>query len=245
MYRTALYFVRQSFRVFAICCLLAACKGARTFKEIHTEDVKIVTVYSRQKTVQFVPMHHIGKPEFYVQVRKVVDSLKQQDYIVFYEGVGMDKHLDSLSIDTYQRKLRKMTGFYIDSGYIDLLRENSYFKKFVGQPKYAELGITDTDRNIDISKNRLIDAYEQKFGSIVLEKVDYRMPLQPKNVLPQSARLPRKNVFYVLIDHRNQHLAKNIQSASNSKILVIYGLEHVKGTILELQKMDHSWRSNK
>jgi hypothetical protein len=226
----------------AICLLLSSCKAIKALKEIHSEKAEVVSFSNNEKTVKFIPMHHIGKPEFYEEVKLLVDSFKKEGFIVFYEGVKPYEKNDSVSLDQYQRKFRKFIGISLDSTkYIEVLHEKNHFKNLVGQPKYADLGISEQDQNVDITKTELIEAYEKKFGEIQLEPGDYSMPLVKTNVLPAPLKLPKKNVQDIIVTYRDQHLAKNIHLSTYNKILVIYGKAHVKGTYSQLKNLQDSW----
>jgi len=215
------------------------------------------------KTVVFLPMAHAGKPEFYKNVEKTIFNLKNDGYVVFYEGVKAgiisDSAFDTSTIKKYQRypevralspdslkmliyviKLKRMVGIYPDSTtYSDVIKKLPILKKSVVQPSASNLGISDSDFNIDVTKTELVDLYEQTNGEIILEQIDFAVPLNEP--LPRFRVLKQKKVVPIIINYRNEHLANSIQNSIYEKILIIYGLDHKKGTFEVLNRLDPTW----
>ena len=52
----------------------------RSLKIMQKENNKII----------FLPMVHVAKKKFFKKVKKIVDSLKKENYTVFYEGIEVD-----------------------------------------------------------------------------------------------------------------------------------------------------------
>lgn len=220
-------------------CFLASCKPLTIVQLIQADKAEVVQLANTTKTVQYIPMHHVGKPAFYEGVKTLVDSFKRNGYIVFYESARTENITDSLTLDRYNRKFRKMMGMHIDtSGYVKRLHEKGLFKQLVDQPTYDRLGLDSRDIRVDIPKNQLVDAYEKTFGEIVLERGD-DTPLNESYNL--ELRLPQKEVRYIIVDYRNKNLATAIQYSDFKKIAVVYGADHLNGTLRELQKFDPSW----
>lgn len=221
--------------------LFTSCKTVDVIRSIYSEEAELMQFSNNDKNIYFIPMHHIGKQEFYNHVAEMIKGLKQQGYVVYYESARMDRLQDSLTLDLYNRKFRKMMGAHIDStGYAILLHEKGLFKNLVDQPSYEKLGLDEKDRRVDLSKNHLVDAYESKFGTVELSEADKKIPLG--HDYPIYLRLSQKQLMDIIIDYRNRHLAKNIQDSKDKKVLVIYGALHVDGTFDELKKMDRNWK---
>jgi hypothetical protein len=215
------------------------------------------------KTVVFLSMAHIGKPEFYKNVEQTIFNFKNDGYVVFYEGVKpgsiSDSALDTSTIKKYQKypevkalhpdslkmliyviKLKRMVGIYPDSTtFSNMIKSLPIMKKSVVQPSASHLGISDNDFNIDVTKTELVDLYEQANGEIILEQIDFAVPLNEP--LPRFRKLKRKKVVPILINYRNEHLANAIQNSIYDKILIIYGLAHQKGTFEVLNRVDPTW----
>jgi hypothetical protein len=225
--------------LFLLLCCFVACKPLTVVQLIQNDKAEVVRLASDTKSVQYIPMHHVGKPVFYEGVKMLVDSFKRNGYIVFYESARTENITDSLTLDRYNRKFRKMMGMHIDtSGYAKMLHESGLFKQLIDQPTYDKLGVDSSDKRVDIPKNQLVDAYEKTFGEIVLERGD-DVPLNARYNL--ELRLPQKEVRYIILDYRNKNLATAIQYSDFKKIAVIYGADHLNGTLEELKKFDPSW----
>lgn len=67
---------------FLIC--VYSCKTVSVIKRIHSERPEIITFSNKKKLVKYIPMHHVGKQNFYLSVKKLVDSFKKDGYVVFY-----------------------------------------------------------------------------------------------------------------------------------------------------------------
>lgn|GEM_PF-7074251 len=60
----------------------------------------------------FVPMIHVNKPEFYEKRKSTIDSLRNEGYIFFYEGIQLELeskeetelYANSTAIDTARAK---------------------------------------------------------------------------------------------------------------------------------------------
>jgi hypothetical protein len=219
---------------------------------------------AEDKTVIFLPMVHAGKPAFYENVKNLITQYKEQGYVVFYEGLKFDKSPDTVinpdlpaSYISYSKmhfpdsvsrhrliyilKFKRMIGIIADStSYVNMLKRSPLTRKAVFQPSVASLGISTDDTNVDVSVPQLVDEYENKFGIIELEQIDFAIPLHEP--LPNFRRLKKKNASKLIIDYRDDNLSHSIQSTSSRKIMVIYGLAHKKGTFKELKEYDPSWK---
>lgn len=210
---------------------------------IQSKDVEVAELTSKEKIVAFIPMHHVGKPEFYDGVKDIIAHYKAEGFIVYYEGTGMITGVDSITRDHYERKFRRMLGVYVDTtGYAHYFHDKGLFKGLIDQPRYYKLGIDSRDVNVDIKKYKLVDVYEERFGVIKLEQID--TALRFDQLYPRSLKLPKQKVMSVIIDYRNQNLANYIQTSADKKIIVIYGEEHLDGTYKLLKELDPSWKRN-
>ena len=252
--------------------LLSSCGMIPILKKVHATDVDIVTFQSENKTVQFIPMAHIGKPEFYEKVNQLVDSFKADGYVIFHEGITDSKldrkkadkiysevtknvlarrylkssNKDSVAIEIYLRKIRKMFGGIPDSSkYMEFFKEVGMFKNMVDQPRYYELKTDEKDLKADVSLFDLVDDYERRFGTIDLTEFDFQLPLTPTESLPASRQLPSKKVEEVIIDFRDSYLADAILRSPHSRIVVIYGLAHLDGTFYYMQQSGKVWKKKK
>ena len=247
------------------CQLLGSCKPMQALEMMKAEEADYETWKNADgKSVVFVPMVHAGKPEFYEDVKNIIAAYKSEGYVVFYEGLKKEfdqareedttlynkyveyakmhfPQTDSIDQLVCLLKLKRMMGMIPDSAsYSRMLKSLSMTNKAVFQPSIASLGISAADVNVDVSLAELVDEYENQFGTITLEQIDFAIPLD--ETLPGHRRLKKKNKNIIIIDYRDKNLSNNIQSRSYNKILVIYGLAHKNGTFNALKKADPSWK---
>lgn len=251
--------------LFSILIFSQSCKTFTVLKKMNAEEVSTVEWTNQtNKSVVFLSMVHIGKPEFYQGAQKKIHEFKSKGYIVFYEGVKAghipdsalspavikkcmkypevkNKNPDSLSRSIYNTKFRRMTGFYLDTSfYLNLMSNYNVFRKKMAQPTSRQLGIAETDLNIDVTTVELVNMYEKTYGEIDLEQIDFAVPYSES--LPGFRKLKHKRVNNIIINYRNKNLAISIQNSKYCKILVVYGLDHQKGTFELLYHLDNSWR---
>lgn len=241
-------------RVFAAVlsvCLLPSCRSlivpvilnnTRSVGWVHRYECRNDTL---PKRVYFLGMQHIGKPVYFEDARRRIDSLTSAGYVVFYEGVGFPKGMapDSASLDTIFRKFRKVTEVYV-TDYLD--RENKSIRKPYNVRKYvhqtnALLGIDTGSRaciHADMSYSELISQYERDKGEIRLSEYDWRTPLLAKYNRRRS-KVPGDTTEYdssYMIDRlRERRLYEMIRDSHEDKILVVYGGGHRWGLYRLLQ----------
>lgn len=190
-----------------------------------TVDLEVYRQPQKNKTLVFVPMLHIGKPVFYEDVKKKLDSLRSEGFVIFYENVKFDrKKYSREELDTLNRKIRKLLGFYF-TNYKDstnLSLSKSFFNdKYVLQTK-ARTGITEKDLKVDLPLDRLVQLYEKEFGKIMLAPCDFDTPLKAEyNCKTLSSE-------YVRHTARNEFILKQIRKAPYKKIALVYGKSHFR-----------------
>jgi hypothetical protein len=226
--------------------LYPACKPITYIKKMYAKEASFERWSNGDKTVVFIPMSHVSTPEFYADVKRIIDSMKHKNYTVYYEGTKKEKISDSTLNDRFERKLRKMLGFYMDSvGYAAIFHKAGIFKTKIDQPAYHKLGIDNYDHNVDVTINDIMEAYEKQYGEIKLEVADMQIPLRSSAGYRNSMRLPRKKVENIVVGFRNTHLSTYIANSSDSNIVIVYGLAHLKGTYENLYHLNHNWKKDK
>ncbi|MEE1899299.1 hypothetical protein V1389_13190 [Flavobacterium rakeshii] len=240
----------KSFLALLVYFSLISCKSNSIDKKIksagfYEEDVNLSTLTNNDKTIVYFPIRHVGTKNFYNNIQFKVDSLASKGFVFFIEGIKTDSTKLSIQrIDTLELKLRKIVGgnvnIYVDtinSTYMGYPFKNN--KGLINQPKYSKLGISKTNsEHSDVSLDLLIDEYENKFGTIVLNECDYNTS---PNTVYQCITVPENNKKYIVLDFRDIKLAKYITDSPHKKIAVIYGSNHEKGLYRELTKMDSLW----
>ena len=216
----------------------------------YDEKAEITYLSNGIKEVAFINMHHIGKKEFYDDVSSKIDSLKKQQYIVFYESYAEEAETDSLTKDINERKLRKLLGIST-AEYFDA--ENNLFlgkykinkkHKLMNQPAAYEMNIDTTKAiRVDISPSTMINEFETKYQKIELDDCDLKTNLNSK--IYDCAKIEKSEIKYfmdeIVIELRDKNLANKVQSHKSNKIVVVYGSIHLRGMRVELEKIDSSW----
>jgi hypothetical protein len=204
------------------------------------------------KEVVFIPMKHIGTAEFYSSVGEIVDSFTHSGFVVLYEG-AKPSFDDSLRIDTLERRMRKIMGMRVGSGYYDTTNqviagkiEYKGKKKITNQPPYAKMGV-DMDKavRVDVASDQLVEMFDAEHHIPPLDSCDFQTPLSAEYPCgTMHPNMAKKFMRELILDYRNKHLADYIAESEDPKMLVIYGALHLKGTFEELEKMDPSWKMN-
>lgn len=204
-----------------------------------------------KKLVSFY-IHHIGKREYYEDVKNKIDSFIKEGFIVYFEAVKLGVFKDSLKKDTIYRKARKISGIDFISmkahgGYIDTINKTLFGKKskyvvknnLINQPKYL-IAFHDSInfRNIDANMIELVEACEKKFGVIELEKYDFETTFGEK----YKAKRNKKLSSYFLEDYRNILISESILNDINKKIVLIYGGKHFDGILENLNAADKNYK---
>ena len=205
----------------------------------YKEEAKLNHVPHKEKSILYLPIHHIGKKAFYDDVRNKVDSLQKLGYVVYEEGI--EPFIDNQAvIDTAKFKYRKMIGHIITKdGYLDTVNNTilgtiKYNNKrgLINQPSYVELGV-DTTKSVraDLELHVLIQKFEEKYGVIKLETCDREIPLD--SIFNFSCRFKDRKLRkrfnkYVSFELREEYLYETIKESSHDKILIIYGKHHFK-----------------
>lgn len=211
--------------------------------ELHNGDRRII----------YIPMRHLGTRVYYDQVQAMVDSLQKSGYVVFYESIAYQ--VDSAAQrDLYDRKFRKLTGnrlglqqcIEIPGDTSRVLRAPLYRKlgqRIISQPDYSFFLVNyETAVNADIPKNKLLDDFEYRYGTIQLDACDYDTPLnEPYNCKPIKAALKNRFDKEFVMQQREENLASLVADAPQQKILILFGTSHFKGFLRNLQARDPRW----
>ena len=213
--------------LFVITCLilLSSCKIIGTLKEMKKGNADIYSYNNNNQDVKFLPMHHLGKQNFYNDVKTKVIEYKKLGYKVYYERVIADPKLDSLQNDTLLRKFRKITG--INDSYKARADSAGLFKKYIAQPKYEDMGCDSNDVWADITSLQFINEFEKQNGIVVLDSLDFAIKF--RTMYNRKKVYTKKQIFNIVTDFRNAYLLKKVKEKAEPKILILYGAAHRKG----------------
>jgi pheromone shutdown protein TraB len=100
--------------------------------------------------------------------------------------------------------------------------------------------VNSLDFNVDVTPQELILEYEKRHGEILLNNEDLQVPLYGDFNFNSD-----KNIMDLILNYRNKIVAERIQNSKYDKIIVMYGADHRKGIVEELQKLDANWKEIK
>jgi len=185
------------------------------------------------KEVLFLSITHLGTKTYYDNVKFKIDSLQKNGFKVFYEGQEYIRYSNEISDNEiiFYKKFRKITGIDILIPYTSIKPYSEYAKKYnlIDQPNYKELNVKkEQSENVDIKIKDLIQFYENNFNQIVLDNCDLSTNLKEtykcQTLDENSKKLFRDNIIQNL---RNENLLNKIILDNNSKLLIIYGKNHL------------------
>ena len=77
--------MRLTYLLFLILIFFQSCKSLTALKKMNSEEVAVEEWKNgANKTVVFLSMTHLGKPEFYKNASQTITTLKKDKYVVFY-----------------------------------------------------------------------------------------------------------------------------------------------------------------
>jgi hypothetical protein len=221
---------------------------------VFDDRANLIVMSNNDKKIIFIGMHHLGRMEFYDSVASKVDSLQKIGYIVYYESIKKSTGIDSLSVEIYKKKFRKITGItglqFYDT--INKVFAGKYQYKgnyqLTNQPSYPKLNVDiQSAKNVDVELKDMINRYELKYDTIVLNECDMVAPIGSKTYecdLSDAKNVEKFRTEFIF-GYRDQHLATVISNSLHDKIVVIYGKGHNEGLIRELQALDEYWQQTR
>ncbi len=197
-------------------------------------ELLVAELKNGSREVQFLNMVHIARPGFYDSVANEVKRAKENGAVLFYEFIDYETD-DTLVL----RKAQRITGF-VPSPENYLQMTGKLLKDGVlevqDNDKFLHL-VNDEDFIVDYTPQRLVKEYEESFGELVLTEEELRLPLDARNPDPE----PSEQADVIVLEHRNRHLAEEVNNSEFDRIVVLYGEAHFPGFLDELQKLDKNW----
>lgn len=210
--------------IFVLLCSLTSCRYL-IFKLL-AEDKSAVANHqifeSEDKQVVYLPMVHVGKGDYFPEVKRFVDSMRNKGYHVFYEGIYLREDISEEDYNIYIRKFRREIGHAPTDSYADPDNKSlpRWLKKYEGQ-SIENTGINpETDTNIDYELTALIDKYEQDYKEIELTDCDFETPLLEKYKCSKGVNFLLSNVL------RDEKVVNEIVESEHNKILLLFGKGH-------------------
>ena len=196
---------------------------------------KAMVFTKNDKEIIYIPMIHLGQPEFYGQIKQFVTQKRSEGYKIYYEKLTYGTS-DSLLQDTLLLKTRKITGYYFKGIYTDKNNATSPFRdkyeQFTRQTE-ENTGIDiEKDFRVDLNMRQLIAQIETDHSPIVLDSCDYTTPPTAKYNCKQYKEYSR----LFLRTYRDEYLLATLLATPHKKIILLYGVNHYDFLSPELKK---------
>ncbi len=214
--------------IFSILIILSGCGLVKALRSMNVKDVKPQYFTFKNRSVIFTPLTHFGQKEFYEKLKDSIVHWKNNDYVIFYEGIkhkALDMGVDSITADMTMRKWRKITGG-VGASREDYAELSDVFKNRIVQPENEELGIDSTDISADITLIDLVGKFENSYGTVSLDSCDYSTHLDSAYT---CSKKQKGKLNPIILDYRNMHLVDQVVKSEHNHIVVLYGGRHIKG----------------
>jgi hypothetical protein len=200
----------------AICLSLAASHFSEGFLRLRPSGVILqARTYTRDdgRTIELIPMMHVGKSDFYSQVTKSFPS----NSIALLEGVSDEKHLLEHKL-SYKR--------LADS--LGLAEQHEGFTPSESASRRADVDIDQFSKTTIEILNLVTQFYSEGLDRNVLVRM----------LMKSSDPKVGEQLWDDLLTKRNEHLLQEIQTelARTKTIVVPWGAMHMPGLAAEIEK---------
>jgi hypothetical protein len=244
--KTSNLFLMLLLLVFSSCSIGNIVNKSLEKNKIYSDEINYeVNMIKEGKEVKIIPLRHLGTPQFYENLKVALAKYQNQGYVIFYERIKSNN-----ATEDDRRKYRKILPIKINLSdnkqvdYKEILLEKirkvdskfEFTKNIVPQPSYDFL-IADLNnsKNVDVNISQFVGEYERLYGAIVLDSCDYITDWKETTCTAKRA----KNIDKVTLDFRNNNVVNTVLSATNDKILILYGENHIKGFKKLLQQQGY------
>ena len=196
---------------------------AKMFVKNHNNIFRPSILVSTEKNREIVMlgMTHVGEQSFYDKIKHKVDSLRNEGFIVFYEGVKIKSENDTLNDDLFLRKFRKLSNDALYQSNPD--KEKKNFKGLVYQEK-SDIGIKKGDFRNDATIKELVQKYEKQFGEVELKTCDFETNFNQKY---KCGKVDKRITNYLVNTLREKIMIENLLNYPEDKIVFVIGQGHV------------------
>lgn len=185
------------------------------------KDLKILK--KNNKTIFFLPMVHLGKEVYFNNCRILIDSLRKENFEIYYENVAYKDNIDSIEKMTYDYKVRSILGYNPRLSNQNKSLPKLYNKKNYILQDYNLMGLSSNDINLDLDKKSIIDSIESKYGKIKLSECDLNTKFD------QDYKCKNDNDKYLFAftnEFRDPYISNQVLKLKHNKIVLIYGKQH-------------------
>ena len=187
------------------------------------KDLKILKSDSTNQVIAFIPVVHVAKEQYYLDIRKIVDSLRNEGYIFYYENMTHAPELDSVKQIIYDKKLRSILGYSSALNDKNKSLPKIYNRKGYIKQDYNLMGLNRNDTRLDMYKSQVIDSIEKNRGEIKLSSCDLTTDLMEEYICDaKNSHL----LFDLTNQYRDHYIVEKILELEEEKIALIYGKMH-------------------
>lgn len=223
------------------------------------------TITNGEKTIIFQTMIHIATPEFYEKVEQNIYDAKSEGYVYFYEGVGpwspesnqkfnqaIGVDFDAELYDSFSKLYwvvaqdqNDFLGIYNNLDFnvdmnLDEIIAIYESKKTSSQTRATPVSTTDLTTDIVSTIERLND---RQLSILIYINQAILNAFTKHDGLRNTiiSAMWSQDIFWVILDDRDQLLAESIASSPYDKIFITYGLLHFKWVFEQLKDNDPRW----
>lgn len=231
------YFLFKIMFFISICFIMISCSSLVMKKlGLDSDEVLVKSLNYDEKDVVFVGIRHIGQEDYYLNTKKIIDSLLNEDYHFILEGnylqrsdkPPMDKN-DSL----YLKKFRKIIGLDPTLEFSEQKLFEDFFEShnLKDQPDYTYFNLDySNSENVDLQYKEIIDIFEAEHGEVVLSSCDNKTSLGQEY---NCNKLSKNKAIYlkekILLEERNKLIINKLKKSKHNKVVILYGEEHFNG----------------
>lgn len=228
------------------------------------------TLTNGEQTIIFQNMSHIGSESFYVNVRDNLKKKKQEGYVLYYEWVRPGSEENKKAFDmALWIKLESDTYSSLARLYGVVAQDNNMFLWLWSTPDINVDISIDEIMSIYNKRPEKTGVWENKWllnsreaydaQELVLDKLDNISSAQlfviksfnvaflnfmiKHSFLRDGAikLMWNEDIFSVILDDRNEHVANYIITNNEEKIIILYWLMHFEWILSLLQSHDSRW----
>lgn len=235
--------------------------------EINPAKMPEYTISNWKKIVVFQAMSHIAKKEFYDKVKENIRDFKTASWVYFYEWVktwskessekfdkalwikftpDLYKHMSRLYWVTFQNNddfiwLVNSLDFNVDLTLDEIVQ--------IYEKKVKTSNIEKNDNTEIINANEQILDKLNQLNNRELKLLVY-LNQAILNLVIKNDKAAKEllndiwngDLFYVILEERNENLVKEIVNSKYNKIYITYWLLHFDWVLELLQKNDSNWK---
>lgn len=263
------YFIyRISVFILVITCLF----GSFVYYENYYEPALLpeFTLSNWTKTIVFQWMAHIWSDIFYNKIKANIIKNKKDWFVLFYEWVKAwsnenSKKFDQLIWFEFNKKtytnLSKMYWLKAQNNndFLNLVNNKDYnvdismdeiIKKY--EKKFWKINSLKPNNVLTNSPIKVDDLVNETLANINPRELSFLIQINRSvmNFIIKNENIRdtimaqswQKDIFWIILNDRNQIIIDSINNSSNNKIHILYWLMHFNWVWSELQSQDSNWK---